>query len=104
MSDLGTETEKRKHFEYLSKLYELTKGSLREVGISEVRKELDLDIRQTQEIGLSLSAEGLITISGAGYIRLTNKGIEEVERVQGPRQQRSWWQRLFGKSRPKDGK
>jgi Mn-dependent DtxR family transcriptional regulator len=104
MSDLGTETEKGKHSEYLSKLYELAKGSPREVDISEIRKELGLDIRQTQEIGLSLSAEGMITISAGEYIRLTNKGIEEVEKAQGPRQQRSWRQRLFGKSRPKDGK
>ncbi len=99
MSDLDTETEKRKHSGYLSKLYELAKGSPREVDISEVRKELGLDIKQTQEIGLSLSAEGMITISAGGYIRLTNKGIEEVEKVQGPRQQ-SWWQRLFKKDRP----
>ncbi len=104
MSDLDTETEKRKHSEYLSNLFELAKGSPREVDISEVRKELGLVIRQTQEIGVSLSDEGLITISAGGYVRLTNKGIQEVERVQGPRQHRSWWQRLFGKSRPKDGK
>jgi Mn-dependent DtxR family transcriptional regulator len=98
MSNLST--EKERHFAFLNKLYELAKGSPREVDISDLHKELDLDIRQTQEIGLSLSAEGLITISAGEYIRLTNKGIEEVERVQGPRQQRSWWQRLFKKDRP----
>jgi hypothetical protein len=103
MSDLGAEAEKGKHSEFLNKLYDLAKGSPREVDISELHEELDLDIRQTQEIAISLSAEGLVTISAGEYLRLTNKGIQEVEKERGPRQQ-PWWQRLFGKSRPKDGK
>jgi Mn-dependent DtxR family transcriptional regulator len=99
MSNLDAEAEKGKHSEFLNKMYELAKGSPREVDISELHKELDLDIMQTQEIGISLSEEGLITISAGEYIRLTNKGIQEVEKERGPRQQWSWWQRLFGKGR-----
>ena len=101
MSDLGAEEGKGKHSEFLHKLYELAKGKLSyEANLSELSKELGLDMRQTQETGLSLNAEGLVTVSAGEYVRLTNKGIEEVERVQGPRQQRSWWQRLFKKGRP----
>ena len=57
------------------------------------------NIRQTQEIGLSLSAEGLITISAGEYVRLTNKGIQEVEKDREPIQHRSWWQRLTKKDK-----
>ena len=99
MSDPSAEAEEGKRSEFLSKLYDLAKGSQREVDISELHKELDLDIRQTQEIGISLSEEGLVTISAGEYVRLTNKGIQEVEKERGLGQQRSWWQRLFGKGR-----
>ena len=98
-SALSSEEEKGKHSEFLDKLYELAKGRPREVDISDLHKELDLDIRQTQEIVVSLSEEGLVTISAGEYVRLTNKGIQEVEKERGPRQQRSWWQRFFGKGR-----
>ena len=95
MSDVNT--EKARHSEYLNKLYELAKGRPREVDISKLREKLGLDIKQTQEIGLSLTAEGLVTVSAGEYVRLTNKGIQEVEREQGTRPQQSWWRRLFKK-------
>ena len=89
---------KENQSEYLYKVYDLAKGTLREVDISDVHKELGLDIKETQEIGLALSAEGLVSISAPGYVRITNKGIEEVEKERGPRQ-RSWWERLFRKDK-----
>ena len=60
MSELNEGKENQS--EYLYKLYDLAKGTPREVDISDVRKELGLDIKQTQEIGLALSAEGLGSI------------------------------------------
>ena len=97
MSD--TDVEKTRHSEFLNKLYEMAKGSPSQEDISELKKELGLNIRQTQEIALSLEAEGLVTVSAGEYVRLTNKGIEEVERKQGPRPPQSWWRRLFKEGR-----
>jgi len=96
MSELNEGKEKQS--EYLYKLYDLAKGTPHEVDISDIREELGIDIKQTQEIGLALNAEGLISISAGEYVRITNKGIEEVEKERGPRQ-RSWWERLFRKNK-----
>ena len=49
MNDLGAEAEKGKRSDFLNKLYDLAKGSPREVDISELHKELGLDIGQTQK-------------------------------------------------------
>lgn len=98
MSDLGVEAEKSKNFVFLDKLYEMARGKMSyEADVSELSKELELNIMQIQEIGLALMKEGLVTVSAGEYIRLTSKGIEEIERVHGPMEHRSWWKRLFGK-------
>ncbi len=96
MSELNEGKENQS--EYLYKVYDLAKGTPSEVDISDVHKELGIDIQKAQEIGLALSAEGLISISAPGYVRITNKGIEEVEKERGPRQ-RSLWERLFRKGK-----
>jgi len=96
MSELNEGKENQS--EYLYKLYDLAKGTPIEVDISDIREELGIDIKQTQEIAIALSAEGLISLIAGEYVRITNKGIEEVEKVRGPRQ-RSWWERLFRKDK-----
>ena len=95
MSELNEEKEDQP--EYLYKLYDLAKGTPIEVDISDIREELGIDIQQTQEIGVALSAEGLISLIAGEYVRITNKGIEKVEKVRGPRQ-KSFWERMFRKA------
>ena len=98
MSDL--DTENGGHSEYLNKVYEMAKGKMsREIDLSQLSRGLDIDIVQAQKIGLALDAEGLVTLSAGEYVRLTNKGIQEVEKELGPRQQQSWWGRLFRKNK-----
>ena len=90
--------EEGRSAEYLNKLYEMTKGRLsREIDLSDLSKELGLDIIKTQEIGISLHAEGLVTISAGEYVRLTNKGLQKLGKEGEAGQERSWWRRLFGK-------
>jgi Mn-dependent DtxR family transcriptional regulator len=93
MSDIAV--EKTEHSEFLSKLYEMAKGKPSQEKISELSKELDIDIRQAQEICLSLETEGLVSIFAGEYVRLTSKGTETVQKEQGPRPPQPWWRRLF---------
>ena len=95
MSELNEGKENQS--EYLYKLYDLAKGTPLEVDISDIRKALGVDIKQTHEIGLALNAEGMISVIAGEYVRITNKGIEEVEKVRGPRQ-KSFWERIFRKT------
>jgi Mn-dependent DtxR family transcriptional regulator len=95
MSELNEGKENQS--EYLYKVYDLAKGTLREVSITDVHKELGIDMQKAQELEIALSVEGLISLSAPGYMRITNKGIEEVEKVRGPRQ-KSFWERMFRKA------
>jgi len=84
MGDINEIKElQRKRFEFLKRLYELSKGDIYfEGSMFIIGQELDLDEQSTIKVTDYLSGEGLLkyTASG-GHIGITHRGIKEVEKA-----------------------
>lgn len=72
---------KKKRFQFLNRVYELTGGSqFNFVNMCEIGKELDFDNTLTDNIAQYLVEEGLIEHQAfGGIISITHNGIREVE-------------------------
>lgn len=74
------EEMRKRRFEFLHKLFELTGGDeFKPLGMFELGEQLGLDKSLTIRVARYLSEEQLVLLGGGGGIRITHWGIKAVE-------------------------